>query len=378
MDASGHAEVLVEDLSCCRAAVLHRPAALNAVNANMVARLTELYARWDKHAHVGCILLKGSGDKAFCAGGDVRALARRGGSPQAQAQAVAYFRAEDTLVHRISQLSKPHVAVMDGIVMGGGAGLALNGEFRVATERTLFAMPECVIGFFPDVGATHFLNKLPGRLGLACALTGLRLRGRELRDLGLATHYVESAALPALMRRLDGLPLSAARSSAAVSNALTECESLALLQPPAADSILRALPLIDAWFAGESVEEIDGALGAAAGRAGEGAQLAASLRAELRRGAPTSLKVALEAMRRNRGLSLAECLRAEFRLVVRFMAPEADFFEGVRAALVEKDGRPAWRPAQLAEVTPAAVEAFFEPLQPEWPELELSAADSKL
>jgi enoyl-CoA hydratase/carnithine racemase len=260
-------------------------------------------------------------------------------------------------------------------------------------------MPECVIGFvrrarwreecigsddppplaphapqFPDVGATHFLNKLPGRLGLCAALTGLRLRGRELRDVGLATHYVDSSALPALTTRLAGLPLSAARDSRAVANALGEYQSLSLMEPPAEDSVMRSLPLIDAWFGGDSVEEIDAAL-ASAGRGGTRASraLAASLLKELRRGAPTSLKVGFEAMRRHRTLTLRECLQAEFRLVVRFMAPGADFYEGVRSVLVAKDGNPRWQPASLGEVTPEAVASFFEPLPPAWPELDLDA-----
>ena len=218
-------EVLTEDLQCCKAAVLNRPEALNAVNATMVARLTELYAKWEAQPHVGAVLLKGAGDRAFCAGGDVRALVMAPLTPaQRSAAAVAYFREEDALVYRISTLSKPHVALLDGIVMGGGAGLSLNGLFRVATERSLFAMPECVIGFFPDVGATHFLNRLPGQVGLCCALTGLRLRGRELRDLGLATHYVDSAHLARMQTRLAGLGPSAANQDA-VNNALREHES---------------------------------------------------------------------------------------------------------------------------------------------------------
>lgn len=244
-----------------------------------------------------------------------------------------------------------------------------------------------MIGFFPDVGASHFLNRLPGRLGVCAALTGthtannpglqtclctaltwrapsldagLRLRGRELRDVGLATHYIESSALPLLMERLSGLDTSAADVDA-VSAALREHEAPAMLSPPPPGSIPARQRLIDSWFSGNTVEEIDAALAAAAAAGGADGKFAAELRADMGRAAPTALKVSLEALRRARGLSLRECLRMEFRIVAAFMR-RSDFYEGVRAALVDKDGEPRWAPATLAEVTPADVDAFFEPL----------------
>jgi enoyl-CoA hydratase len=248
-----------------------------------------------------------------------------------------------------------------------------------------------VIGFFPDVGASHFLNRLPGRLGVCAALTGtelraflatslispdavasldagLRLRGRELRDVGLATHYVESSVLPILMERLESLGSSASDIDA-VSAALREHEAPAMLAPPAANSVLGRMPLINAWFAGGTVEEIDGALAAAEAAGGPNGTFAASLRADMGRAAPTALKVSLEALTQARGKSLRECLRMEFRVVARFMGAP-DFYEGVRAALLDKDGEPRWSPATLAAVTPEAVAAYFEPL-PQDQELQL-------
>lgn len=317
---------------------------------------------------MGAILLKGYGSKAFCAGGDVRALASHEGSPgEREAAATHFFRVEDALVYRIATLHKPHVAVLDGIVMGGGAGVSMNGAFRVATERTVFAMPECVIGFFPDVGATHFLNKLPGRLGVCCALTGMRLKGRELREVGLATHYIPSDRLPRLMRRLVDLGVYA-KDHGAVDGALREFEGPQVgLEPPQEGTVLAMLPHINTWFAPDTVEAIDAALDAAAQAPGGDpgvAALAASLLKELRRGSPTSLKVGLEAMARHRHATLRTCLIQEFRLVKRFMAPGSDFYEGVKAQLITKTGAPHWKPASLADVTPDMVAAFFEPLKP--------------
>jgi len=359
------ADVAEEELGAVRAAVLSRPAALNAVNLAMVQRLTALFARWEAQPHVAAVLLKGEG-KAFCSGGDVRALAQLPPGPARLAQAVAYFREEDALVYRLATYPKPFVALLDGIVMGGGAGLSLHGRFRVATERAVFAMPEAAIGFMPDVGATHFLNRLPGRLGVACSLAGLRLRGRELRDVGLATHFVESATLPLLAERLVELGAGAAREEA-LGNALRELESPELLAPPPPGSIATRLPDIDAWFAADSAEGILAALDAAAG----GAPFAAELAAGMRRGAPEALKVSLAALARNRNRSLRECLLDEFRCVVRFME-KPDFYEGVAAQLLRKDGQPAWARPTLGEVTPEAVAAYSAPLDgPGQAELEL-------
>ena len=326
---------------------------------------------------MSAILLKGSSEKAFCAGGDVRSLASHTGSAaEREAAATHFFRVEDALVYRIATMHKPHIAVIDGIVMGGGAGVSINGAFRVATERSLFAMPECVIGFFPDVGATHFLNRLPGQLGMCCALTGMRLRGQDLLRTGLATHFVPSDLLPRVMQRLADLG-QYARDHAVVDTAQREFEppGLGLAAPPA-DSILHQLPHINAWFGHDTVEAIDAALAHAAQPATDAgsedavAALAASLLKELRRGSPLSLKVGLEAMRRHRNATLRSCLLTEFRLVKRFMAPDSDFYEGVTAQLITKTGKPAWRPASLADVTPDMVAAFFEPLPP-GQELEL-------
>ena len=255
-------------------------------------------------------------------------------------------------------------------------------------------MPEAVIGFFPDVGATHFLNRLPGNLGLCLALTGahhklclislreqprltlvfhrcagLRLRGRELRDVGLATHYVDSESLPLLMQRLSDLG-DRVSNMLVLRNAITEHESPEMMDPTPEDSIVRWLPQVNAWFAGETVEAIDEALQQAASGRGHEAKFAEELRAEMHRAAPMSLKVALAAMRRLRSSTLRECMQTEFRMVVRFMQG-TDFYEGVKAQLIDKSGAPEWKPASLADVSDDQVAEYFEPLPPDVPELEL-------
>ena len=194
MASSAEAEVLHEFRGAVRAAVLNRPRALNALSLPMIEQLHGVYAAWDAAPGVAAILLKGAGGKAFCAGGDVKAVALAGRAGDA-AGALRFFRAEYRLNYLIARLSKPHVALLDGITMGGGAGVSVHGAFRVATERTLFAMPECAIGLFPDVGGSYFLPRLPGGLGLYLGLTGARLRVR-VDAVWMAAFAQTGVALP--------------------------------------------------------------------------------------------------------------------------------------------------------------------------------------
>jgi enoyl-CoA hydratase/carnithine racemase len=196
-------EVSGEVLGSLGIITLNRPKALNALNMNMVARLLDIYQRWDPPTSpVACIVLQGAGGRALCAGGDVKSVVVSGiaGDPQ---PGIDFFRTEYLTDYALSQLQKPHVAILDGITMGGGAGVSINGAFRVATENTLFAMPECGIGLFPDVGASHFLQKLPGALGLYLALTGARLKGLAVKEAGLATHYIPTALLAGVLQQLQ-------------------------------------------------------------------------------------------------------------------------------------------------------------------------------
>ncbi|KIZ00052.1 3-hydroxy-isobutyryl CoA hydrolase, partial [Monoraphidium neglectum] len=305
---------------------LNRPAALNALNINMIRRLLRVYAEWGRPGSgVNCIVVRGAGGKAFCAGGDVKSnvLAARSGDT---ASALEFFREEYTMNAAIGRLAPPHVALIDGIVMGGGCGASMHGAFRVATERTLFAMPETAIGLFPDVGMMQLLAALPGEAGPWLALTGARLRGHELKEFGLATHYLPSAQLPDLISRLRALGPRAADPSA-VCAALAAAEAAAGPSPPPSRAAARR-PLVDSLFAcgngsvGGGVERVSEAV--------QGAQLEGDDEAWRR-----------ETQQQLERMGLADCLEADWALVGHFVEGEADYWEGVRARLIDKDEAPS-------------------------------------
>jgi len=371
MDAEGAAEVVVEDLVALRAAVVNRPRALNAINLPVVDRLHELVTAWDASPHVHGIMLKGAGERAFCAGGDVKTVA---GLAQQGDQAAArqFFAHEYRLNHKLGTLSKPLVAVLDGVTMGGGCGLSMHGAFRVATERTLLAMPECPLGLFPDVGASHFLARhCQGNLGAFLGLTGARLGGAETKLAGLATHFVPSHRLPALEERLAYLG-ELARDPEVVDNALREFEDAAELP---GGSPLHHVGVLDECFGKGSVEEIQEALAERLG--GQDADEVRTCQAALQglaKGSPTSLKVTLQLLAGGKHRSLKQSLELDYRLASRFLQGK-DFFEGVRAILLDKDNTPQWDPATLSGVDAASVDAYFAPL-PASEELRIGADSS--
>ncbi len=248
----------------------------------------------------------------------------------------------------IKNYRKPYIALIDGIVMGGGVGVSVHGSHRVAGDRYSFAMPEVGIGFFPDVGATWFLPRLPGELGTYCALTGERFGPADAVAAGLATHRIPSARFPAL---LDGL--AGTVSVDAVLSAFSE--------PAGEGPILARRATIDRLFAGPSVEGILAALDREAATTGAEAEWAAKTAATMRTKSPLSLKIALAQVRRGGACDFATCMRSEFRIVSRIIEGH-DFYEGVRAVIVDKDNAPRWRPATLRQVSDAEVERHFAPL----------------
>ncbi|KAI8465988.1 MAG: ClpP/crotonase-like domain-containing protein [Monoraphidium minutum] len=339
------------------------PAALNALNLTMIRSMLRLYAQWGRPGSgVRCVV-------AFCAGGDVKSnvLSARAGDT---ASALEFFREEYTMNHVIGCFGVPHVALLDGIVMGGGAGAAMHGGFRVATERTLFAMPETAIGLFPDVGMMQLLAVLPGEVGPWLALTGARLKGHAVKEVGLATHYLPSAALPDLMARLRALgPAAADASAVAAALAAAEAAAAAAGAPPLRE-IARRRPLIDALFAcgrgggaapGGAARVLRAVRGAAAGAEAEDAAWLRETQQQLERASPLSLAVTWEYMRRARAgrIGLADCLEADWALVCHFVAGDADYWEGVRARLIDKDETPAWKFAAVEDVGDADVERLL-------------------
>ncbi len=340
-------DLLFERRGAAGLITLNRPHALNAVSLAMVRELTRQLAEWETDPTVTRVIVASRDPRAFSAGGDVRALYDLGRAGRFD-EALGYFREEYALNTHIKSYRKPYVALIDGIVMGGGVGISVHGSHRVAGDKFAFAMPEVGIGFFPDVGATWFLPRLPGRLGTYCALTGERLDGADAVVAGIATHRVPSAQFPNLIESLcDADP---------VEESLAACA-----QSPARGAAAARRNAITAWFEADQVEEILGALDAEGAMQGPNAAFAAETAALMRTKSPTSLKLALAQMRRGATLDFAECMRTEFRIVSRVVRGH-DFYEGVRAVIIDKDQAPQWQPASLAAVDPAEVERHFAPV----------------
>jgi enoyl-CoA hydratase len=320
---------------------LARPKALNALTLEMIRAFYARLRVWATDPAIRAVVIDGEGDRAFCAGGDVRAVYDSVKTRPSDLNRV-FFSEEYRLNRLIHRLPKPYVALIDGITFGGGLGLSVHGARRIATERTLAGMPETAIGLFPDIGATWFLNRCPGRLGLYLALTGARIRAADALLAGFATHYAPSTALDGFKRDLA----AGADVDAAIASIATD-------PGPAPLAAHRAA--IDRLFAGDTVEAILAALEA------DGSDWARATRKDLATKSPTSLKVTFEQLRRGAGLAIEEVLVMEYRMTQAFMAGH-DFFEGIRALLVDKDQSPKWKPATLAEVTAADVARYFQPL----------------
>jgi enoyl-CoA hydratase len=346
---------------------INRPKALNALTLDNYRRFDPALRAWEADPSVCAVVVRGAGDRAFCAGGDVRAVyeAGRGISGDPSLTAV-FFREEYELIRRIHHFPKPYLAVIDGITMGGGAGISVNGAYRIATERTLFAMPETGIGLFPDVGATRFLNRCPGHIGRYLGLTGVRLSAADVLYCGFATHFVKQAEVAALLRELAG----AARAGDWNDRVEACLGRFAVDLRPAPLAALQ--PAIDRCFGWDSIEAILDALAAEAAAGGDNAAWAEETRSGLLTKSPTSLKITLRQLMLGRDFDLEAALSLEYRLTQHVMAAH-DFYEGVRAMLIDKDQRPQWRPATLAEVSDTMIDAYFEPIGDR--ELRFSTAD---
>jgi enoyl-CoA hydratase len=343
-------DILFERRGTAGLVTLNRPQALNAVTHAMVTALARQLTRWADDVAVTRVIVTAAGGRAFSAGGDLRALYELGRVGRYD-EALAFWRDEYRLNALIKRYRKPYVALIDGIVMGGGVGVAIHGSHRVAGDGFRFAMPEVGIGFFPDVGATWFLPRLPGEFGSFCALTGERLDPADAVAAGLATHRVASARFPELADALCGaVPVDAVLG--------------AFADLPGDSALARHRPLIDRAFAGDRVEAILSALDREAGGGAGGAPFAAATAALIRTKSPSSLKIALAQLRRGCELDFDECMRTEFRIVSRLVHGH-DFYEGIRAVIIDKDQAPRWRPSSLDAVDDAEVERHFARLAAE-------------
>ena len=322
---------------------LNRPAALNALTLDMVRELDPLLRSWAEDDGVDRVIVDSAGDRAFCAGGDIRALYEWGlaGDPRA----VGFYREEYRLNTLIKRYPKPYIALMDGITMGGGVGLSVHGSHRIATERLTFAMPETGIGLFPDVGGTYFLPRLPGETGIYLGLTGARLKAADAIYCGISDAFVPSD-------RIDDL------RTALIDTRDPDAAIAEFSQDPGDAPIEGSQNDIDRCFNGDTVEEIVGNLGR------QDTEWASKARGIIAAKSPTSLKITCRQIREGARLEFEDCMRLEYRMVNRVMAGH-DFYEGTRSVVIDKDQAPAWRPATLEEVGDDEVDAYFAPLEQE-------------
>jgi enoyl-CoA hydratase len=321
---------------------LNRPKALHALTTAMCGSMSEALLRWRNDSNVQCVVIDHAEGRGFCAGGDVVMLWRSGNEGGEEAR--RFFFEEYRLNHLLFTYEKPTVAIMDGVTMGGGVGISLPCDFRVATENTRFAMPETGIGLFPDVGGGWYLPRLPGRVGEFMALTGARLDGAECHYLGLATHYVEQASLAEMIERI-------ARTPERLQGAIGASSAT----PPDA-RIAASLPYITRLFASDLLEEVLAALEA------DESDWAQTELGTLRTKSPLSCKVSLRLVTEGaRRTSFTDEMRAEYALAGRVVRTH-DFREGVRALLIDKDNNPRWDPPTPQEVTDEMLDVLFAPL----------------
>jgi enoyl-CoA hydratase len=336
---NGDAEAIFSQDGALGRILLNRPKALNALTLKMVRLMDAQLRSWARDPSIKAILIEGAGEKAFCAGGDIRALYDSGKA--GQPYAIEFYREEYVLNTLIKRYPKPYIALLRGIVMGGGVGVSVHGSHRVAGEGVMFAMPETGIGLFPDVGGTYFLPRCPGETGMYLALTGARLNAADTVYAGIATSFTPVSQWPeltaALREKGDPRVLSDVSVSAGPSQLEANREH------------------IDRAFSADSVEQILARLDAMASPFG--AETAKVLRTK----SPTSLRVVFAQIRAGAQRDFVECMKLEFRLTNRFMRGH-DFYEGVRAAIIDKDQAPKWSPPAISGVAQSDVDAYFAPL----------------
>jgi enoyl-CoA hydratase len=327
---------------------LNRPSALHALTLDMVHAMTVQLQAWASDAAVDCVIIDHTEGRGFCAGGDIRFLqesALVGGEAGRK-----FFHDEYQLNHLLFTYPKPVIAFMDGITMGGGVGISQPAKYRIATENTRFAMPETGIGLFPDVGGGWYLSRLPGRVGQYLALTGARIDGADCLAIGLATHYVSSAALNDVKTAIAAKP-----------DGIADILCAASVGAPLA-KIVEIRPLIERLFASDTYEDILAVLEK------QGSEWAAKELAGLRTKSPQTCKVALRQLSHGARLAdFADNMRMEYRIGSRVLTRH-DFIEGVRAVIIDKDNAPRWNPATPEGVTDALLDEIFAPLpaEEEW------------
>lgn len=320
--------------------VLNRPKALNALTHDMCEEMTRLLLAWEKDPQIGAVLVEGAGDRAFCAGGDVILLHDSGKAGDKRAE--NFWRTEYALNDLIHRYSKPYIALIDGIVMGGGVGLSVHGRIRVAGDTTLFAMPETGIGYFPDVGGTFFLPRLGLALGQWLGLTGARLDGAQACQLGIANAYIPSEQQARFVKAMGKAALDGS------DKAVLSVMSKFVKRPPAADAIPEAVKAFEA----------SSMLGIMAALDADASEWARKQAANLRKKSPAALSVTFEAIERGSRLNFRQAMSQELDISLAFLKTQ-DFYEGIRAQLIDKDRNPKWSADDISGVTAMEIGRHF-------------------
>jgi enoyl-CoA hydratase/carnithine racemase len=334
---------------------LDRPTALNSLTLDMVRAMTIALRAWRDDARIQAVLVKASSERAYCAGGDIRFFHQKGTASATGGAALIedFFTEEYALNHLVHTYPKPYIALMDGVVMGGGMGIAQAGpsaRIRIVTERTKMAMPETGIGLFPDVGGGWFLSRAPGQLGAYLGVTGEVIGAADAIHADLADAFVPGAELAALQEAIAGAADARAAIRAFVARFAAQAD-------PAQSRLAAQRAAIDRHFAFDSVADIKNSL------ATDDSEFAQKTLATMNKRSPLMMCVTLQQIRRAASMNIADCLRME-RTMVRRCFENGEVIEGVRALAIDKDHSPKWQPATLAEVTTAMVDGFFDSAWP--------------
>ncbi|XP_025415522.1 3-hydroxyisobutyryl-CoA hydrolase, mitochondrial [Sipha flava] len=325
---------------------LNRPKALNSLNISMVKKINPKLKEYE--SKVRMVIVQGAGGKAFCAGGDVKSITENGVCAKSIEMGTEFFNHEYSMNSAIGKYKIPYVSLIDGIVMGGGVGISAHGKYRVATEKTLFAMPETAIGLFCDVGGSYILSRMDRNLGVLLGLTGLRLKGSDVAKAGIATHYINSSKIESLKTKL----IEDIRDPEIVLRENTDSlDDVKFTMEPLMNKI-------NSIFSHERVEAIVDALNE------DNSDWARGILKTLKEVSPTGLKITRKEILKGKNLSLDECLKMEYCLAYRSIEAKysSDFFEGVRALLIDKDKNPKWSPSSLEDVKDEIIDQYFEPL----------------
>ena len=333
-------ETMLSKLNNIGCITLNRPKQLNALNLNMVKEMQKKLNDCERDEKVKAIIVKGAGETAFCAGGDVKTI-REYCLQGKRDLAMEFFKEEYKLNYQIANCKKPYIAMINGITMGGGVGVSVHGRYRIATEKTVFAMPETAIGFFADVGGSYFLSRLRDKIGIYLVLTGNRLKGKDVKRTGIATHYMDSKVLTVFEQELyennsQSVEDLIKKYDEKVSDDFDSSKILANFNETKLEKIISNLEKDSSDWSKQQLKLIN-------------------------KMSPTSLKVAVRQLELGLTKNLKECFEMEYQLGLRFVVGN-DFLEGVRAVLIDRGDKPKWKPASISEVDDQTVNWFFTPL----------------